>query len=628
MGLDGLYSALSGIRNDSLWLDVIGNNIANVNTVGYKTSRAEFLSSISQTMGAGSADNPMEGLGGTNPVQVGLGSGLAQIDSLFTQGNIQTTGQSLDVAIQGNGFLVAKQGDQTFLTRDGDLSLDSNGNLVDNKGGLIQGYNASTQYSRLLLNSVSSTGGPAYITYSNLTLNNTDPANITDIHIDPNMTLAPKATTEINFSGNLDSFQQPNVLNLDPPQGFTLPVGVMLSQIPPPNGIDTTRMTTVNLPGGGFALQQVSNLSTPAGGTQDPSPLVNGLIDLLNVQANAGNYAWEQQPPLAPATQVQETVYDSLGTPHQITTLFYQVNDLGADGINNPTAAGQSQVCYAWYAFDTSNGQPVSTANLLGGTGIWEGDMVTGFGSAGGYDRGTPNQESAGDFIWFNTDGSLASSGGMTGPPSPPGPPNVMVRPTIFLPAFNQFPPNSPPPSDGAQITAVQLNFGTFGALGTGKRDGLFSDAEGSYQVVNGVNTYVPQFTAHAASQDGYADGTLQGLSVDRTGTLQGTFSNGQVVALAQLSMATVNNPEGLESVGNGYYEASNSSGVLEQSLAGKDGLGTIQGGALENSNVDLTVELSNMIIAQRGFEANAREVSVINSTLQTLAALGEVSAA
>src|ERR1700722_1995007 len=281
MGLEGLYSAISGLQNDSTWLDVIGNNISNVSTVGYKASRTEFFNSISQALTSGSGDNPAEGLGGTNPAQVGLGSGLAQIDSLFTQGNIQTTGQALDVAIQGNGFLVAKQGDQSFLTRAGDLSLDSQGNLVDDNGGLIQGFNASLQYNKTVINSFSSVPGqPLVITSADLTLNDSNPANITTININPSMTLPPKATTEVNFQGNLDSFQQPNVFNLDPPAGFTLPVGVMLAQIPPPAGIDTARMTTQPVAGGGFSLQQVANLSIPAAGTNTPVPLDNGIIPL------------------------------------------------------------------------------------------------------------------------------------------------------------------------------------------------------------------------------------------------------------------------------------------------------------------------------------------------------------
>ncbi|HVM32072.1 MAG TPA: flagellar hook-basal body complex protein [bacterium] len=625
MSLEGLYSALSGLRNDSLWLDVIGNNISNVSTVGYKSSRAEFLNSFGQTLSAGSADNPAEGLGGTNPAQVGLGSGLAQIDTLFSQGNIQTTGQNLDVAIQGNGFLEAKQGSQTYLTRAGDLSLDSNGNLVDDKGGLIQGFNASIQYTKEIINSFSSVPGqPAVVTHANLTLNNQNPANVSNININPSMTIPPKATTQVNFAGNLDSFQQANqpggILDLNPGGNPILPLSVGIDLFG--FNMNNAKVQLAPLPNGGYALQQVGDLTQNT--AADPYGVEYLGIDLNQAQASAGTYAWEQQPPVEPATQASETTYDSLGNPHEITVLFYQVNDLGAAGINNNTAAGQSQVCYAWYAFDTTGGKAPASSNLLGGTGISEGAFTPPLVNTS-YDRGL-NGLYIGDFIYFNTDGSLANTGGVSGikPALLPQP----DMPRIYIPATNALGVVSPRPVQGAEIMAVNLNFGTAGVLGQGKRDGLFSDAEGSYQVVNGVNTYVPQFTAHAVSQDGYADGTLQSLSVDRTGTLQGAFSNGQTLALAQLSMARVNNPEGLESVGNGYYQASASSGTMEQTVAGKEGLGTIQGGALENSNVDLTVELSNMIIAQRGYEANAREVAVINSTLGTLATLGEMSAA
>jgi flagellar hook protein FlgE len=181
----------------------------------------------------------------------------------------------------------------------------------------------------------------------------------------------------------------------------------------------------------------------------------------------------------------------------------------------------------------------------------------------------------------------------------------------------------SPIPTIGAEITQIQLNFGTAGVLGTGERNGLTGDAEGTYQTINGVNTYVPD--SHATvTQNGFADGTLTGIAFDQTGTIQGTFSNGQTIALAQVAMATVENEGGLTNVGNNYYQQSVNSGAETIGLAGSNGAGTIIGGALEGSNVDLTVELSNMIIAQRGFEVNARVITVESQNLQTLTQLGQ----
>jgi flagellar hook protein FlgE len=163
---------------------------------------------------------------------------------------------------------------------------------------------------------------------------------------------------------------------------------------------------------------------------------------------------------------------------------------------------------------------------------------------------------------------------------------------------------------------AVNLNFGTFGLLGQGKRDGLYSDAEGSYKVVNGVNTYVPNNTVYASSQNGYSAGTLQGLNIEPSGVIQGSFSNGQTDDLAQIALEQVQNPDGLNNVGDSDYTFSPNVGPANIGVAGHGGLGLIQSGTLEGSNVDLAVELTNMIVAQRSFDTNARVLAVANEML------------
>jgi flagellar hook protein FlgE len=622
MGLRAMFSSISGLQSDSQWLDVIGNNISNVNTVAFKASRVEFANQFSQALFNGSGGNPSDGSGGIDPQQVGLGTRLASIEAVFTQGTTISTGISTDISIQGNGFLIAKNGSQSYLTRAGDLTFDSDGYLVNPNGDEIQGINATLQYNKDIINTVSDVPGqPLTVTQASLNLNSTNTASLSSIQINRDMTLAPQATTEVDFKGNLDSLQQPNVLDLFPGGvGPSLPVGLTIALIGAANAIDPARMVVQPTAGGGFALQQVDDLSDFVPGLNPPpAPLENGFINLGLVQTLAGSYVWDQQPPTPPASQVEETVYDSLGNPRQITVQFYQVNDLGADGINNPT--GPNQVCYAWYAFDTSGGKTVSTANLLGGTGIGEGDPF--------YDRGMLGQDFFGDFLWFDTDGALASSGGVGGLPGPPGlNANYMTQPRIYLPPNNGFPPLpgvvSPIPTQGAEITPITLNFGTFGLLGTGERDGLYSDAEGGYQVVNGVNTYVPKNTANAASQNGYQEGVLQSLNFDATGVIQGTFSNGQTVGLAQVALDQVQNPEGLDNVGNSDYTQSVNSGPSQVGLAGQGTFGQILDDSLEGSNVDLTVELSNMIIAQRSFDTNSRMIAVINETLDTISHLGQ----
>ncbi len=662
MSLESLYSAISGLQSDSSWLDVIGNNIANVNTVAYKTSRVEFATQISQALSNGTGDNTASNLGGTDALQIGTGTRMQSIETLFNQGVIQNTGNPLDVAIEGNGFLTIKNGDQAYLTRAGVLTLDSQGYLVDQNGGHVQGYNATSSMNQEQINAATGfiidpiTGNvlqwPSpnlYVTTDSLLINNTDPSNIQDIQLNPQMTLLPKATTQINFRGNLDSYQQATqpggILNMYPPQGPTLPIALSIALTSPPlnNSIDTRRLqTTPTVPPGdlfgtNWSFQQVANLSTPEPGFVGIEPIMNGFIPLGTAIAGAGNYAWEQQPPLPPACQCNETVYDSTGNAHIISVLFYQVNDLGTANPPVNPSPGPSQACYAWYAFDTTGGQAIKTTNLIGGTGLMEGNFQwnSPFGvfDLGSYNRNNPNDLYGGDFLWFNTDGSLASTGGMGGIfPTPAGlATNFETMPRVYLPLTNNYNPlnppnydlNSPIPTLGAEIMPVSLNFGTAGFLQVGKRDGLFSDAEGSYQVINSVNTYVPDSDVQASFQNGYPDGQLQSLSFQEDGTLLGSFSNGQNVALAQLALTQPENQGGLSKVGDNYFATSNNSGPEETGLAAQNGLGLVHGGALENSNVDLSVELTNMIVAQRGFDSNARMVAAVDNTLQVLDNLG-----
>jgi flagellar hook protein FlgE len=650
MGLRDMYSAISGLQASSTWLDVIGNNIANVNTVAYKASRVEFSDQFSQTLYGGTGDNPGIGSGGVDPEQVGLGTRVASIQTLFTEGTLQNTGISTDIAIVGNGFLVSKNGDQSLLTRAGNLTFDSNGNLVDQNGGLIQGFQATTVYTQNTIDTAVDSGtNNLIITTAKLTMPPNDPTAATDINIPATLTEPPLATTMVDFAGNLDAFQQANttggVLNLGGNgQPAVLPIALVGAGMGANDGAFDL-LPNPNAPGTGFVLQQLANPNVGVNGFGDAAgeqgqtaaapnwtmPIIaNGAQTLTAIQDAPGlgtaDWAWDQQPPVTPAKQIVETVYDSNGNARQITVNFYQVNDLGVTpNINNPN--GPTQVAYAWYAFDTTNGAPVDTATLVGGSGITEGNTSA---AVVGYDRGTTGDTFWGDLLVFNTDGSLLSTGGVENANGV----IAQAMPDIYLPPENQAgappagngvgAPASPLPTEGAEITQIQMNFGTAGVLGKGQRNGLYSDADGSYQIVNGVNTYVPKQTAYAASQNGYAEGQLQSLSFDGTGTIQGTFSNGQVTALGQVILAEPNNPDGLANVGNNYYQTSPNSGPMFLGTAGQLDLGTVQGDTLELSNVDLSVELSNMIIAQRGFDVNSRVIAVENSNLQILSQLGQ----
>ncbi|TVP45378.1 MAG: flagellar hook protein FlgE [Gemmatimonadales bacterium] len=143
-----IFSGVSGLRNHQTRMDVIGNNIANVNTVGFKASRVTFKEGFAQILQGASRPpgDTADVSGGTNPVQVGLGMNIGSIDLLFTQGSLESTGVNTDLAIQGDSFFVVSDGAQRFYTRAGNFQLDANGRMVAATNGfVVQGRLANDQ---------------------------------------------------------------------------------------------------------------------------------------------------------------------------------------------------------------------------------------------------------------------------------------------------------------------------------------------------------------------------------------------------------------------------------------------------------------------------------------------------
>lgn len=138
-----LFSAISGMRNHMSFMDVVGNNIANVNTIAYKSSRVTFQDILGQTVKG--ASSPQNGRGGTNPAQIGLGMNLGGIDTIMSQGSLQSSGKLTDFAIQGDGFFVVSDGTRSFYTRDGAFDIGVDGGLVNPTNGLrVMGWAANT----------------------------------------------------------------------------------------------------------------------------------------------------------------------------------------------------------------------------------------------------------------------------------------------------------------------------------------------------------------------------------------------------------------------------------------------------------------------------------------------------
>jgi flagellar hook protein FlgE len=433
--LRSLNSAVSGLRNQQTRMDVIGNNVSNVNTVAFKAGRVTFKEGFAQIVE--SASRPVDGIGGINPMEVGLGSQIGTIDTMFTQGNLETTGRNTDLAIQGSSFFVLKKGNEAFYTRAGNFQVDANGTLVSNDGMAVQGRLAT-----------------------NGKLDNT----VADIKI-PVLAASPaSATTKVSVSGNVDAsanvFDKGTATTLDP--------------------LDPTQR----------ALPQ-----------------------------NANSFK-----------DMSITTYDSLGTKQELKMVMWKVGTNQWDWKIDPTSMA------------------ISNAGITEVAGTHP--------------------------ITFAADGSVDTSNN-------------------FAPPEISFDPLS-----GANTVDLKID------LGTG---------------LNGLSQFAGSSTAVMRDQDGYTNGTLQGFNIDATGTIVGGFTNGVTQILGQLQLADFNNPEGLVRAGDNAYSVTSDSGSAVLGYAGEGSVSSIASGALEMSNVDLAQEFTNMIIAQRGFQANSRVISTTDQLMQDL---------
>ncbi|MCT8139827.1 flagellar basal-body rod protein FlgF [Anaerobacillus sp. CMMVII] len=177
--LRSMYSGISGMRNFQTKLDVIGNNISNVNTSGFKKGRVTFKDLVSQQLSG--ASNPTNNRGGTNPIQIGLGVTMATVDTVHTQGSLQTTGRALDLGVSGDGFFIVNDGNLSYYTRAGNFYLDRQGTLVTANGLKVQGYQA------------------------NANGNGINPNEYGELKIQAGNVIPPKPTTEVSYKGNLNA---------------------------------------------------------------------------------------------------------------------------------------------------------------------------------------------------------------------------------------------------------------------------------------------------------------------------------------------------------------------------------------------------------------------------------------
>jgi flagellar hook protein FlgE len=298
--LRSLYSGISGLHAHQQMMDITGNNIANVNTVGYKANSVQFQDTLSQMLGAAGA--PQNGQGGTNPAQVGLGVKNAGMVTNFAQGSQETTGRSGDMMIQGDGFFITRSGNEDVYTRAGQFTFDGNGLLVAADGSAVQGWTATDGV-------VNSAGKPG------------------DIKMPLGSTISPKATSTVTLKGNLTS----DVDAANPNPDYTIPVKVY-------DSLGTPSTVTVDFKANGTGTFDVyfpydaANPGSPVtqvtfGGTTDGKPDQKS-IELTNT--NGDKYTIDVSDMTNFSGLSDARVFDADGqTAGALTSLSYSVSDTG-----------------------------------------------------------------------------------------------------------------------------------------------------------------------------------------------------------------------------------------------------------------------------------------------------------
>jgi flagellar hook protein FlgE len=462
--LRSLYSGVSGLQNHQVRMDVLGNNISNVNTNGFKKGRVTFQDMLSQTM-AGAA-KPTDEVGGVNPKQVGLGMMISSIDTIHTQGSLQTTGVMTDVALQGNGFFILKDGEKLYYTRNGAFGLDQDGYLVNPANGQkVQGWNAQLLGGETIINPATDIDDVV------IPVGSKDPAN---------------ATTMVYFASNLDK-----------------------------------RVETLDV--------------------TDPT-----ISELDRIKRS-----W--------ATSFD--IFDAFGRAHKLRATFSREPD-----IPNRWRATVEVV-------NTIGEEEVPLPTTLNVAGSANADNVF--------------------YLDFDNLGALQSVLDGTGAADTEE--DATVEVTFEVPETE---------AGEAATQTFTLNLGQIG------------------QYQDTVTQFGDKFTTKIIEQDGYTMGYLDTFKIDQQGVIVGVYSNGTNRLLGQIALASFTNPGGLEKAGENTYVVSNNSGEARVGTSGVEGRGKIIAGTLEMSNVDLAEQFTDMIVTQRGFQANSRTITTSDQMLQELLTL------
>ena len=559
-----LYSGVAGLKTHQIRMDVIGNNIANVNTTAYKSSSMTFSELMSQTTQKASGANATTGVGGTNAKQIGLGVKAGAINTaITTQGSAQSTGNPLDIMITGDNFFVVSNGSENFFTRDGSFYVDGAGNLAMTSTGYnVMGWGVDE------------------------TTGNIKQDTVTALRImsSANMTYPPEATTKANISGILDQ----NDKDVTSANGKTVNLNFFDAR-----GYSYTAKFTFKQSGGDKTNEysmELNKILDSTGKEIDISKLKFGNRSQQKMETkvtlNTDAYKWDGKV---------------LKTKDGTTDVADLADIFKADGsLITPAddAAAQKQQ-KALDAIAKAYGYEGSTDEFLN-------LYIT---STANKDKQLTIQDLLGNMMAGKTTDVLPADGSA-----------ITMEGRCFegtTVVFNKD--TGKLESVGGSTTNLNVN-AAFSALG-----GNFSDVTIDLsECTNYDNKGTSTIGATSGDLDGLGTGRrlgdMIGVSIQKDGMIYASYDNGMTKLLGQIATAAFANASGLEKEGDNLYSATLNSGEFDG--IGVDitaGGGYMSTGQLEMSNVDLSSEFTEMITTQRGFQANSRIITVSDTLLEEL---------
>ena len=540
-----MYSAVSGLKTHQTKMDVIGNNIANVNTVAFKSSSVVFQDVLYQMTSNASGANAATGTGGVNAKQIGLGvtTGATNL-SITTSGAAETTGRAFDIRLSDQSttnFFVVNNGSENLFTRAGSFYVDGAGNLcMTSTGYTVMGWQVDP-----------TTGNIKKDTVSALRVMQTS-----------NLTSAPEATTQANVSGIIDKNDK-DVLS--------------------DNGLVKTLTFFDNL---GYSY--TARFAMKSTGTD-------------------GKYTVEL-----------EKILNSDGTTfYDPETSKVDLSDIFGAKTTNATLGTYSQVQSGYY-YDSASKKFYVGSDANGTEIVWNGTVFADQAAGKTYSLKQVYGISNG-MVEKIKNGAKATVDTMTGKLTITG--DVTDYAIDFSTKDGTFTGVGARTSNN-KTNSVTLNMSKLGNNPT-QFDDITIDFSGLKDADNGGKSTAVMSTGSiddGVTGKGKKLGAMIGISIDNNGLIKGTYDNGNTEILGQIAVAQFANASGLEKVGENCYRTTLNSGEF-------DGIGveisadgsSMTSGELEMSNVDLSTEFTQMIITQRGFQANSRIITTSDTLLEEL---------